>query len=67
MPKPAALSRKSFFVDADALRRARRVLRARPDADANPPVDGVRRHAREQSITGSDLVPVDLTFVVLPS
>jgi len=34
MPKPAALSRKSFFVDADALRRARRVLRARTDAEA---------------------------------
>lgn len=34
MPKPAALLRKSFFVDADALRRAMRVLRVRTDAEA---------------------------------
>ena len=34
MPKPAALLRKSFFVDAEALRRAKRVLRVRTDAEA---------------------------------
>jgi hypothetical protein len=34
MPKPAVLKRKSFFVDPDALRRARRVLRVRTDAEA---------------------------------
>lgn len=34
MPKPVPLLRKSFFVDAAALRRARRVLRVRTDAEA---------------------------------
>ena len=34
MPKRAALLRKSFFVDPDALRRAKRVLRVRTDAEA---------------------------------
>ena len=34
MAKPGALLRKSFFVDADALRRAKRVLRVRTDAEA---------------------------------
>ena len=34
MHKPAALTRKSFFIDARTLRRARRVLRVRTDAEA---------------------------------
>jgi hypothetical protein len=34
MPKQAVLRRKSFFVDPDELRRARRVLRVRTDAEA---------------------------------
>jgi hypothetical protein len=34
MPKPAVLKRKSFFVDPGELRRARRVLRVRTDAEA---------------------------------
>ena len=34
VPKVATLTRKSFFIDADALRRAKRVLRVRTDAEA---------------------------------
>ena len=34
MPRQATLTRKSFFVDAGTLRRARRVLRAGTDAEA---------------------------------
>jgi hypothetical protein len=34
VPKSAALLRKSFFVDPDALRRAKRVLRVHTDAEA---------------------------------
>ena len=32
--KPKLLTRKSFFVDAEALRRAKRVLGAKTDSDA---------------------------------
>lgn len=34
MPKQTALTRKSFFIDASTLRRAKRVLRVRTDAEA---------------------------------
>ena len=34
MPGHAGLRRKSFFIDEGALRRARRALRARTDAEA---------------------------------
>jgi hypothetical protein len=34
MPKQAPLTRKSFFIDTVALRRAKRVLRVRTDAEA---------------------------------
>ena len=34
MPGRAGLRRKSFFIDEAALRRARRALRARTDAEA---------------------------------
>lgn len=34
MPRGVALTRKSFFIDAASLRRARRVLRVRTDAEA---------------------------------
>lgn len=34
MSKPATLTRKSFFLDPDELRRARRALRVRTDAEA---------------------------------
>ena len=34
MPRTAALTRKAFFVDPRTLRRARRALRVRSDAEA---------------------------------
>ena len=34
MPKQATLTRKSFFIDAGALRRAKRALGVRTDAEA---------------------------------
>jgi hypothetical protein len=34
MPRAATLTRKSFFVDPASLRRARRALRVRTDAEA---------------------------------
>jgi hypothetical protein len=34
MPKQVSLTRKSFFIDAAALRRAKRALRVRTDAEA---------------------------------
>ena len=34
MPKQATLTRKSFFIDTGTLRRAKRVLRVRTDAEA---------------------------------
>ena len=34
VPKQAALTRKSFFIDPAALRRAKKVLRVRTDAEA---------------------------------
>lgn len=34
MPRPASLTRKSFFIDTRTLRRAKRALRARTDAEA---------------------------------
>lgn len=34
MPRAASLMRKSFFIDPTSLRRARRVLRVRTDAEA---------------------------------
>ena len=34
MPRPATLTRKSFFIDTGTLRRARRVLRVQTDAEA---------------------------------
>ncbi|MBI4472392.1 MAG: hypothetical protein HY646_06965 [Acidobacteria bacterium] len=34
MAKEATLTRKSFYIDPDTLRRAKRVLRVRTDAEA---------------------------------
>ncbi len=34
MAKETTLTRKSFYIDQDALRRAKRVLRVRTDAEA---------------------------------
>ena len=34
MPKQATLTRKSFFIDTGTLRKAKRVLRVRTDAEA---------------------------------
>ena len=34
MPKQTTLTRKSFFIDAGTLRRAKRVLRVRTDSEA---------------------------------